>query len=382
VKILVVDDEPDLEFVVRQQFREAIRRRELQFTFARNGVQALDALRSDGEIGLVLTDINMPEMDGLTLLGRLSEVPQPLRAVIVSAYGDLSNIRVAMNRGACDFLTKPIDLDDLESTVRRSIQELAQLREAREAQGRLLGLERDLELAERIQRAILPDSLPSSDSVELHGETLAARSIGGDFYDAFALPDGRLGFLIADVVGKGIPAALYMAMSAVLLRSTALSAATPAAALRKANEALASRKSFDSMYVTVLLGALDTASGEVTLSSAGHPAPLHVGPAGAVTPLPLPPATPVGLLPDGEYQDRAFPLAPGEALVLVTDGVTDAEDEAGARFGEERLATTLRAGPRGSAKELVRGLFNAVLDFSSGAAQADDVTAFALRRRA
>src|SRR2546421_52325 len=106
-KILVVDDEPDLELVIRQKFRRQIRARELHFAFAPNGVEALTMLRADPEIDLVLTDINMPNMDGLTLLEKLPTLNPVLKAVIITAYGDMRNIRTAMQRGAYDFLTKP-----------------------------------------------------------------------------------------------------------------------------------------------------------------------------------------------------------------------------------------------------------------------------------
>jgi YesN/AraC family two-component response regulator len=108
-KILVVDDEHDLELLIRQKFRKKIQARDLDFVFAGNGLQALDRLQTDTEIDIVLTDINMPEMDGLTLLNFLNEQYPLLRSVIVSAYGDMTNIRTAMNRGAFDFITKPLE---------------------------------------------------------------------------------------------------------------------------------------------------------------------------------------------------------------------------------------------------------------------------------
>jgi adenylate cyclase len=127
-KILAVDDEPDFEQLIRQRFRRQIRAGEYEFQFARDGAEALRVIAADPGIELVLSDINMPVMDGLTLLAKLSS---DLRAVIVSAYGDMSNIRIAMNRGAFDFVTKPIDLADLELTIRKTLDEIARLREIR-----------------------------------------------------------------------------------------------------------------------------------------------------------------------------------------------------------------------------------------------------------
>jgi C4-dicarboxylate-specific signal transduction histidine kinase len=135
--ILVVDDEPDLEALILQRFRRQIREGAVAFLFARDGAEALDTVARHPAIGLVLADINMPRMDGLTLLGRLQEADHPLATVVVSAYGDMESIRTAMNRGAFDFLTKPIDFADLEATVAKTLRHVAALREARAAAAEL-----------------------------------------------------------------------------------------------------------------------------------------------------------------------------------------------------------------------------------------------------
>jgi len=129
-KILVVDDEPDLERLVRQRMRRQIRRGKYGFEFAGNGVEALEVLAEKQDIDIVLSDINMPKMDGLTLLQQIPEVNSDLRSVIVSAYGDMENIRTAMNRGAFDFVTKPIDFTDLEVTIERTLRHLDEWRAA------------------------------------------------------------------------------------------------------------------------------------------------------------------------------------------------------------------------------------------------------------
>jgi adenylate cyclase len=133
-RILVVDDEPDLEALVLQKFRHQIRDKSVSFTFAHDGVEALAALKANGDIDLVVTDINMPRMDGLSLLQKLQENEDNIMTVIVSAYGDMTNIRTAMNRGAFDFVTKPIDFSDLETTIAKTIRHIGFLREARERQ--------------------------------------------------------------------------------------------------------------------------------------------------------------------------------------------------------------------------------------------------------
>jgi adenylate cyclase len=133
-RILVVDDEPDLEALVLQKFRHQIRDGAVAFLFARDGLEALALLELNSDIDMLVTDINMPRMDGLSLLQKLQDGQAELSTIIVSAYGDMANIRTAMNRGAFDFLTKPIDFADLEATIAKTLRHLGVLREARRRQ--------------------------------------------------------------------------------------------------------------------------------------------------------------------------------------------------------------------------------------------------------
>jgi len=132
-KILVVDDETDLEVLIKQKFRQKIREHKYEFVFAINGKHALEKLEQNDDIDIVLSDINMPEMDGLTLLSKINEQNTLLKAVIVSAYGDMENIRTAMNRGAFDFVTKPVNFEDLELTMEKTINHVHQMRETMKA---------------------------------------------------------------------------------------------------------------------------------------------------------------------------------------------------------------------------------------------------------
>src|SRR5438874_13456731 len=133
-RILVVDDEPDVEALVLQKFRRQIRDGGISFLFARDGVEALNALKTNGGIDLVVTDINMPRMDGLTLLQKLQDAEENVSTIVVSAYGDMANIRTAMNRGAFDFVTKPIDFVDLQTTIAKTLKHVNYLRDARQRQ--------------------------------------------------------------------------------------------------------------------------------------------------------------------------------------------------------------------------------------------------------
>ncbi len=132
-KILVADDEADLEILIKQKFRREIREHKYEFIFAANGVEALEKLSKDPEIEILLSDINMPEMDGLTLLTKLNELNSLTKAVIVSAYGDMENIRIAMNRGAFDFVCKPVNFEDLGITIQKTLQHVLQMHKTLDA---------------------------------------------------------------------------------------------------------------------------------------------------------------------------------------------------------------------------------------------------------
>ena len=140
-KVLVVDDEADVEVMFRQRFRRRTRKGELELSFAGNGRQALEVLRAEPDLRIVLTDINMPEMDGLTLISHVQELDRRVQVVIMSAYGDMQNIRTAMNRGAFDFLTKPVDFADLETTLDKTVEEVRIFLEAEETRRRAEELE-------------------------------------------------------------------------------------------------------------------------------------------------------------------------------------------------------------------------------------------------
>lgn len=167
-KILVADDEADLEILIKQKFRRQIREREYEFVFAANGCDALEKLKQNDDVDVVLSDINMPEMDGLTLLTELGTVSPLIKAVIVSAYGDMDNIRTAMNRGAFDFLCKPVNFDDLEVTMKKTIHHVQQLRQTLDAikENNILRMYVDETVLNFMNRREFESSLMVSETVE------------------------------------------------------------------------------------------------------------------------------------------------------------------------------------------------------------------------
>jgi sigma-B regulation protein RsbU (phosphoserine phosphatase) len=380
-KILVVDDEPDLEVLIRQKFRRQIRDKTFDFLFAQNGVEALEKLKEDPDIAVVLSDINMPVMDGLTLLSRISDLSSSLKAVIVSAYGDIQNIRTAMNRGAFDFLTKPIDFQDFETTIQKTVQESVALRTGLKAREQLVAIQQELGIAARIQQSMLPRTFPpfpDRTEFELYASMFAAKEVGGDFYDFFLIDEHHLGFVIADVSGKGVPAAIFMAVSRTLLRATALEKLPPGRCLQYVNAALSSDTD-TTMFVTVFYGILDTQTGEVEFCIGGHNPPFLFSADGRVEELDAPTYMLLGVLGDVRYETHRLQLRPGDGIFLFTDGVTEAMEEHDVLYSEERLQEVLRRLSGRPANEMVREVVADVRRHAGDAPQSDDITVLALR---
>lgn len=382
VRLLVVDDEPDLESLIRQKFRKKIREGNYDIVFAGNGQQALDVLDQDDGIDVILTDINMPVMDGLTLLARLAERDGLFKAVVISAYGDLDNIRTAMNRGAFDFITKPIDFADLEITIEKTISEVHKLKQGLEATRNLIAVQHELQVASRIQESILPKifpPFPDRHEIEVFASMTPARQVGGDFYDFFFIGEDRLAFVIGDVSGKGVPAALFMAVCRTLIKATALHNDCPDACLNYVNQLLCDDNASD-LFVTVFYGVLNTRTGEVTYSNAGHNPPYWVHNNGTPpTPLQNQGGIVLGVMPNTTYIKSTLTLAPGECLFLYTDGVTEAMDKDRHLFCDTRLEEHLGAACALPLEEMALGLARVIEAFTVNYPQHDDITMLAVR---
>ena len=378
-KILVVDDEPDVEPLVLQRMRRQIRAGKYEFVFAQNGIEALDKLKVDRGIDMVLSDINMPQMDGLTLLEQISKLDPELRAVIISAYGDMKNIRTAMNRGAFDFVTKPIDFEDLAVTIERTLAHVAQWREALISRDKLVSLQNELNLASDMQQSILPVRFPSGSTYQVFASMEPARNVGGDFFDVIRLENDCIGLAIADVSGKGVPAAMFMMSARTLLKGAAIGNSDPGAVMREVNNLL-TEDNEASMFVTVLYAVYDPSNGSVTFANGGHNSPLLVRADGTSSLLPLTGGIALGMLPGIEYNQGAVTLASGETLVLYTDGVTEAMNSENEEFGNDRLLQIFSSGAPRNSEEACQTVFSTVREFVADTPQSDDITCLTICR--
>ncbi len=377
-KILVVDDEPDLEILLRQKFRRKIRSGVLTLIFAQNGVEALEQLKKHDDVDMVLSDINMPQMDGLTLLHQLNELNRDLRAVIVTAYGDMKNIRTAMNRGAFDFITKPIDFTDLETTISKTLAHLEIMREALRSRDELVALRRELGVAARMQESILPTVFPTDSRFEIHASMTPALEVGGDFYDFFKVEDGKMGIVMADVSGKGVPAALFMMVSRTLMKGTAIGESDPATAVAEVNRLLVESNE-ESMFVTLFYATFDPASGQLAFANGGHNLPYVVRKNGSVEQIDCDSGIVLAVLPGFDFPGGDLELEPGDVVFFYTDGITEAMNEEGEEFGDDALAQLL-AGIAGSdAATYSERVVEAVRAHAGEAEQSDDITCLCLR---
>ncbi|MBO7442283.1 MAG: SpoIIE family protein phosphatase [Paludibacteraceae bacterium] len=385
VKILSVDDEVDLELLLTQFFRRKIRKGEYEFLFAHNGLEALQMLLKHPDIDIILSDINMPEMDGLTLLAKINEMRNPAqKCIMVSAYGDMDNIRRAMNNGAFDFATKPIDMEDLERSIENAIQQIEFVKAAQKDKKELRDIQSDLSVAREIQLAILPRNfdlkMPNSETIDIHASMNAAKDVGGDFYDFFRIDDERFGFTIADVSGKGVPAAIFMAVSRTLIKATGLRGLSAHESLEIVNNVLCG-ESVDSMFVTVLYGIFNIKTGEINYSNAGHNAPYILHQDGSVEMVESFVNIVLGAFEDIKFKSNSMVLAEGDTLVMYTDGVTEAEDVDKNLFGDSRLESVLGELKGADSGTIVDTINKKVKEFAGDAPQSDDVTVLVIRRK-
>ena len=239
----------------------------------------------------------------------------------------------------------------------------------------------ELDLAKNIQASLLPDvfpAFPDRNEFSLYASMTPAREVGGDFYDFFLIDDDHLALVIADVSGKGIPAALFMAVSRTVIRDQLMSGCDPVRALERANAQLCSENPH-MMFVTVWLAVVEISTGKGVACNAGHEHPAVRRAGGAFELVKYKHDRPAGFVPDTVYHSREFELKPGDSLLVYTDGVPEANNPQTELFGEERMMETLNRYADAEPEELIRRIYEAVASFADGADQFDDITMLAVK---
>ncbi len=266
-------------------------------------------------------------------------------------------------------------MEFLVDRLHEHIEELRKATTAREA------IESELRIAGQIQASLLPPplSLEQVKQLDFSAMIKPARETGGDLYDGFMLPDGRFLALVGDVSGKGVPAAVFMALTSMGIRTVARDVMEPGALLTKVNRLLCERN--DTMqFVTAFAAILDPSTGELHWANAGHPSPALVDANGKVTWLEGPRAVPLAVFEEIEYQTQVHHMPPGTTLVIYSDGVTEAMDPQYQLFGSERITECFATRAMGSAADTVARLVAAVQQYEGIAMQSDDITVAALHR--
>jgi len=285
-----------------------------------------------------------------------------------------------MNRGAYDFITKPVNFEDLEITINKTMEEIMVVRRSLEEHDQLISIQQDLQTAREIQQAILPKvfpPFPGRSDFDIFASMIAAKEVGGDFYDFFMIDGDHIGFVIGDVSGKGIPAAIFMAVSRTLIRATGLKGIPVDECMHYVNNLLCN-ESVSSMFVTVFYGILNTVTGEINYVNGGHNPPYHVT-ASEISPVKMTDGIILGCMENFTFKSGKITLGRGDSLFLYTDGVTEAFNKSDEAYGDHRLEAFLRSHLSHPIQDTVRQLFDEVNQFSLGIPQSDDITMLFIR---
>jgi sigma-B regulation protein RsbU (phosphoserine phosphatase) len=370
-RVLIVDDVKANIDVLVQALRD-----DYKLSVALDGAAALRQVEKQAP-DLVLLDIMMPGIDGYEVCRRLraAEATREVPVMFLSALDQVADKAKGFEAGGNDYLTKPFDVLEAKVRVRSLLRSKAYADAVREA------LARDLRIAREIQMGILPADLAGATrgtGLDVAALIEPARQVGGDLYEVLRVADDRLVVALGDVSGKGIPAALFMAVSVTVLRTLARQFSDPDEILRRLNDELAEQNP-RGMFVTLQCLVFDLAERRVACAGAGHHHLVVLSPG-------CPPrlafastGRPAGLMAFNPIEREEMPLAPGDTFVLYSDGVSEAMNPSEEFFGEERLLAELAADPGAAPARLVERLLSAVRAFAAGAKQSDDISIVAAR---
>lgn len=370
-RILIVDDVPaNVEMLVNAL------RGEHQLSVALNGESALKSAEKINP-DLVLLDILMPGIDGYEVCRRLraASKTRDIPVMFLSSLEDAADKAKGFEAGGNDYLVKPFEIIEVKARVRSLLKAKAYADSVKEK------IAYDLRIAKEIQIGILPTNIPAVGAacgIDAHAVLQPAQEVGGDLYELLPNAAGNLIAAIGDVSGKGIPAALFMAVTTTLIRGLGVNAESPVHLLRRVSDAIASHNPRN-MFVTLLCAAYDPASAELSYASAGHPPAVLVRGNNASF-LPQEPELAAGISAGISPSSQTVTLEPGEMIVFYTDGVTEAFNVDGELFGETRLLEGLAPLSNRTAAATTAALLKNVRDHVGDHPQSDDIAILVLKR--
>lgn len=377
--ILIVDDTPTNLNLLTQMLST----QDYSVRAVASGQRAIEsalALPPD----LILLDIRMPGLDGLEVCRRLKTEPatREIPVIFISALDDIRDKVRGFQAGGVDYITKPFQLEEVLLRTETHLEMRNLQRQLQDANRKMAA---ELSLAGQLQANFMPSRLPNPPGWQLSALLRPARETSGDFYDAFFLPDGRLAVLIADVVDKGVGAALFMAYAWSLIRTFADERpGEPDWVFSQVNRRILN-DTVTSQFVTLFYAVIEPASGQMIYANAGHLPPLHFSTTGELHKL-VRTGIPLGIYEDHQWSANQVGLEPGDLLVLYTDGITDAINLAEEPFGEKRLVELLRGQlgqpvpAAGLAQAAQQAILDAIQAFAGRASQFDDMALVAVLR--
>lgn len=364
-RTLIADDQPD----VLEALRLLLKGEGYQIEAANSPAAVLDKLKS-GPFDVLLMDLNYARdttsgQEGLDLLARIQAIDDTLPVVAMTAWGSVELAVAAMQRGVGDFVLKPWENSRLLITLRNQIEKgqskRKELRQERE----------EIADAKAVGEALLPHTIPEVPGLEIATTSQPMRSLSGDYFDVIELGAGKLGLCIADVIGKGVPAALLMSNVQATVRALASASVAPSELADKLNRSV-HRSTTAGKFATFCYCVIDLEAHSITYTNAGHCPAILVRANGEVVRFVAGGAV-LGVFPEWSYEQATISLASGDRLVLFTDGVTEAANSRDEEFGEQRLAQLTAALRDRNAHELKNRILQAVASFTGGRAQ-DDAT--------
>lgn len=365
-EILIIDDKPaNLKLLT-----QVLAGQGYHIRAASSGRLALESVRASSP-NLILLDIKMPEMNGFEVCEHLkaAELTRDIPVIFISALDDVREKVRGFQAGGVDYITKPFQVEEVLARVETHLGLRRLQKQLQDNNQRML---RELQFAALTQANFMPRELPHADGWQMSATLIPARETSGDFYDVFRLPDDRLGILVADVVDKGVAAALFMVLAWSLVReSIAQQPEYPEKVFEIVNQKILSI--MDSLvFVTIFFGVLDTKTGLLTYANAGHPPPLVCRPDGLFVHLATT-GIPLGISEEQTWNQASVRLYPDDLVVLYTDGIIEACNSANTFFGLDCLKKSIRAHLPASVSELQQAILTDVAQFLDGEHPQDDV---------
>ncbi|TFG96896.1 MAG: response regulator [Calditrichales bacterium] len=318
-------------------------------------------LKNQSGVEAVFIDLDMVGLNPSKLLHQLHEDFPLLKVVVISKDYSPRRVRMAMHNGVFDFIPKPVDINDFDQVLKRTLAASEELKKKVTDYEELVSIEHELDVARNIQNSIGSgnDLIPNPSEYSIAGRNQAAQKVGGDFFDYFALDENNLGFVIGDVASKGIPAAIFMAVSRTLFKAIAAKGVDPASCLKELNRVLA-MESDPALFIAIFYGILNLRSGEIQYANGGHTYPIIVRADGNLRVLDRPSGVVLGVLEETDYRLYHETMQPGDIFFMATDGFDELNDMNNKPVSDHFLKRILIRDRHETADKIIDSIYQAV----------------------